>query len=97
MSFNPEILDITYFDTKSIAQNSIVLILGKRGSGKTTVAENIMEPHTYIKEGICISKTDKMNGFWGGRHIPQLFVHHEYHPSITENLFSSPRKKMANS
>lgn len=88
----PIVVDIDYFDPSSMKKNCIVFIIGKRGSGKSTVAEHIMSYHTDIKEGICISKTDKMNGFWT-RHLPPLFIHHNYSPSITYKLLDHQEAK----
>ena len=85
-------IDVDYFDPSTIRKSSIIFIIGKRGSGKSTVAEDIMSYHTDIKEGICISKTDKMNEFWT-KHLPPLFIHHEYNSSITYRLLSHQEDK----
>lgn len=85
-------LNIGYFDPSTMKKNGITFIVGRRGSGKSTVAEYIMSFHTDIKEGICLSKTDKMNGFWSN-HVPQLFIHHEYSPDITYSLLQHQEDK----
>ncbi len=87
-------LDVQYFKPRSIKQNSVIFIIGKRGSGKSTVAESIMRHHRNIKEGVCISKTDKMNRFWS-KHIPELFVHHKYSPKITDRILTHQEKRWA--
>lgn len=85
-------IDTTYFNPKSIRTSSVILIIGKRGSGKSTVAEDIMSYFTHVKEGVCVSKTDKMNGFWS-KHIPKLFIHHEYSDTITKKLLKHQEAK----
>jgi energy-coupling factor transporter ATP-binding protein EcfA2 len=85
-------LEIHYFNPAIIPDNCIILIIGKRGCGKSTVAEDIMSHFTHITEGICLSKTDKMNGFWG-KHVPELFIHHEYDKNITLRLLAHQARK----
>lgn len=85
-------IDTTYFNPRSIRTSSVILVIGKRGSGKSTVAEDIMSYFTHVKEGVCVSKTDKMNGFWS-KHIPKLFIHHEYSDTITQKLLKHQEAK----
>lgn len=85
-------IDIKYFDPRQINPASVILLIGKRGSGKSTVAEDLMSYFTFLKEGVCVSKTDKMNGFWS-EHIPKLFIHHKYSESITQRLLAHQEKK----
>lgn len=85
-------IDIDYFDPKSIPVSSVVLVIGKRGSGKSTVAESLASHFTHLNDGICISKTDKMSDFWS-KHIPQDKIYHEYNSEITLDLLKRQEKK----
>jgi hypothetical protein len=85
-------LDIKYFDPSTMPPTSVVLLIGKRGSGKSTIAEDLMSYQTGIGEGICVSPTDKLTGFWR-KHIPPLFIHHEYSPTITEDFLAHQAAK----
>lgn len=85
-------LDIKYFNPRNMKQNSIVLIIGKRGSGKSTVAKDVMSYHTNIPVGICICKTNKMNDFWTP-HLPQLFIHHDYNEALTYKLLDHQERE----
>lgn len=78
-------LNIDYFDPKTIPKNSVLLIIGRRGTGKSTLAKDIMSYHTDIPMGFCICKTNTMNDFWTP-HIPQKFIHHEYNQSLTYKI-----------
>ena len=85
-------LGIKYFDPRVIKPNSVVLMIGRRGSGKSTVAEDFMSYHTQISEGVCVSPTDSMNRFWT-KHIPPLFIHHSYSHDITEKFLGHQEAK----
>lgn len=85
-------LDIKYFDPSKMKTTSVVLLIGKRGSGKSTIAEDLMSYHTNIGEGVCVSPTDKLTGFWR-KHIPPLFIHHNYTPTITEDFLAHQSEK----
>lgn len=88
-------LEIKYFDPTKMSKTASVLLIGRRGSGKSTTAEDIMSYQTHIKEGICISPTDNMTGFWS-HHIPPLFIHHQYDYNITEEFLDHQDRKWRN-
>lgn len=85
-------LDISYFDPTKMSHTATVLLIGRRGSGKSTTAADIMSHHAHIEEGICISPTDSMTSFWRN-HIPPLFIHHEYDQSVTEEFLKHQHSK----
>lgn len=87
-----EPVEIDALDPASLAQDAVILVLGKRGTGKSTVAEDILSYHTNITEGICVSRTDRMNGFWS-RHIPELFIHDTFEESTTAKLLKHQEEK----
>lgn len=85
-------LDISYFDPTKMSHTATVLLIGRRGSGKSTTAADIMSHHAHIEEGICISPTDSMTGFWRN-HIPPLFIHHDYDQRVTEEFLKHQHSK----
>ena len=85
-------LDISYFDPTTMSPTATVMLIGRRGSGKSTTAEDIMFFQKHIGEGICISPTDSMSGFWRS-HIPPLFIHHDYDQSVTEEFIKHQHSK----
>lgn len=70
---------------------AVVLIVGRRGSGKSTVAEDIMSYKRQVQRGVCVSATEKANSFWSP-HIPQCFIHYAYDDAITKDLFRMQKK-----
>lgn len=84
-------VDIKYWDPSTMREGAVVLVIGRRGSGKSTVAEDILSYRRNVKRGVCVSATEKANPFWG-KHIPPCFIHYEYSDDITRDLFKMQRK-----
>jgi len=72
-------LHLNKFDMSSIPDNAIVLIIGKRYTGKTTLVKDLLFYHRDIPVGVVMSTN---NGF-----PPNLAVHDEYSSEIIENIF----------
>jgi hypothetical protein len=84
-------IDIRYWDPSKMKDGAVVLIIGRRGSGKSTVLEDLMSYRRDLKRGLCISGTERVNPFWG-KHIPQCFIHDEFDDNLTRDLFSMQKK-----
>lgn len=84
-------IDIRYWDPCQMKDGAVVLVVGRRGSGKSTVAEDLMSYKRNVKRGVCISATEKSNSFWH-KHIPSCFIHYAYDDSITRDLFKMQKK-----
>lgn len=67
---------------RNIEPNSFITIIGKRGTGKTTILNNYCyENYKRIRLPVLISATaDIKKDFYGI--IPELFIHNEYNPDI---------------
>lgn len=84
-------VDIKYWDPSQMRDGAVVLVVGRRGAGKSTLAEDLMSYKRNVKRGICVSATEKANPFWS-KHIPQCFIHYDYDENITKDLFRMQRK-----
>jgi Poxvirus A32 protein len=78
-------LKLRKFDVNRIKDDKIVVMLGRRGSGKSVILKEILSKHTAIPLGICISPTEAANQYFGD-FIPGMFIHHEYAPKVTDNF-----------
>lgn len=84
-------INIKYWDPSKIRSGAVVLIIGRRGSGKSTVAQDVLSYHRNLKRGVCVSATERANPFWN-KHIPQCFIHNEYNDKITADLFDMQKR-----
>lgn len=91
MSIN---LQLKKFDISKIGDNKIVVMIGKRGTGKSWLMKDIMYHKRYIPVGAVVSPTERVNKFFG-KFIPKVFIHDEYNQSILTN-FRKRQFKMAN-
>ncbi|BCU09355.1 hypothetical protein [Sicyoidochytrium minutum DNA virus] len=76
---------IDYFDPSTISDGSVIVLVGKRGSGKSTVAQDLMSYQRHCKRGLCIAGTEQANPFWG-QYIPECFIHHRFDEELVYQL-----------
>lgn len=78
-------LELKKFDITKIRDDNVVVLLGKRRTGKSTLIRDIMYYHRDIPVGTVISGSESSSPFYQ-RMVPKLFIHDEYKPEIVENL-----------
>lgn len=79
-------LPIQVFKLESMVRHPSIVMIAKRGSGKSVVCKAIMKHFRDIPVGTIISPTDKMSNFYG-KFFPKSFIHYEYKTAILKNLF----------
>jgi hypothetical protein len=84
---------IRKFDISKIGDNRIVVLIGKRGTGKSFLLKDIMYHKKHIPVGTVISPTERVNKFFGD-FVPKLFLYDEYNQSILAN-FKKRQMRMA--
>ena len=91
-------LDLKKFDMRDIsfrndeAQGPVVVLIGRRDTGKSFLVRDLLYYHQDIPIGTVISGTEAGNGFFSA-HVPKLFIHDEYNTNIIENILK--RQKAA--
>jgi hypothetical protein len=90
-------LEIKRFDMKSIVfQNSVesegpvIVMIGKRGTGKSMLVKDLLFHHKVIPVGTVISGTEIGNHFYASI-IPRLFIHHSYESEIVQKVLQRQR------
>jgi hypothetical protein len=78
-------LQIKKFDPASIADDKVLVFLGKRNTGKSFLVRDILYYHRDIPVGSIISPTEGANKFYSNM-VPSLFIHDEYTPPLIEGF-----------
>lgn len=84
-------LNLKYFDITMIKSTHIVVLLGKRDTGKSTVAKDILYYHRDVPMGTVICPTEPVNPTYS-RFIPSIFIHDAYDGAIVDRLMQRQRK-----
>ena len=84
-------LELKKFDMSTITfkkeenKGPVVVLIGRRDTGKSFLVRDLLWHHKDIPLGTVISGTEAGNGFFG-EHVPKIFIHNEYNSSIIENI-----------
>jgi hypothetical protein len=91
-------LELKKFNMASIANDSTICFIGKRGVGKSTALKDILNHHRDIPVGVVISPTETANGFFE-KFIPRMLIYDEPDEAIIKKFLdrqkniSTERKK----
>ena len=83
-------IQLKKFDMKQINDDKVVVLVGKRETGKSFLCKDLLHRHKDIPCGQVISGTEAANGYYG-RMVPKLFIHDEYTPQIISNVIKRQR------
>ena len=85
---------IKEFDMKRIPQDAVVIFIGRRRTGKSTLVRDLLFHHQDMPLGTVISGTEESNSFYG-KMIPPLFIHGKFEPIILANFVKRQKMIMA--
>jgi hypothetical protein len=78
-------MELDKFDLSSVAENKLVVIVGKRATGKTFLTQDLMFHHRDIPAGTVVSSTIAPYNSVGA-FVPPRFIHADYSPEIIQDL-----------
>ena len=84
-------LELRKFDMNDIKDDKVVVLIGKRDTGKSFLCKDILYRHKDIPVGQVISGTEGANQFYSTI-VPKLFIHGEYSAPVIHNMIK--RQKM---
>ena len=94
MSKNEDIeINLRMFDINTINKSSIVVIIGRRGSGKSVLLRDLMYNKRDIPIGLVMSHTDHLVHFYD-QFIPSMLIHKHYDSSQVSKLFARQTKAL---
>ena len=78
-------IQLKKFDMTNIKDDKVVVLIGKRETGKSFLVKDLLYYHQSIPIGTVISGTESANSFYSDI-IPSLFIHDEYTPDLIHNV-----------
>jgi hypothetical protein len=78
-------LQLKKFDITKIKDDKVVVLIGKRDTGKSFLCKDILFYHNDIPVGQVISGTEGANQFYS-KIVPKLFIHDEFNSNIVQNM-----------
>jgi len=78
-------LELKKFDISQITDDKVVVMIGKRNTGKSFLIRDLLYRHTELPIGTVISGTESANHFYEEM-IPKIFIHDEYRADILDNV-----------
>ena len=85
-------LSLKRFNMNRITDDSVIVMIGKRNTGKSFLTKDLLYHHQSIPAGTVISPTENANKFYSTI-VPPIFIHDEYQPKIT-NEFMKRQKQL---
>ena len=87
-------LQLKRFDMSSIAPDKVVVMIGKRDTGKSFLCKRPFILSSKIPVGTVISATEAANAFYSHM-IPPIFIHNEYNEEIIQRLLTRQERILA--
>ena len=78
------------FDMSQVKDDKVVVLIGKRETGKSFLCKDLLHHHRDIPCGQVISATEAANGYYS-KMVPPLFIHDEYTAPIIANVLKRQR------
>lgn len=74
-------LSLRKFNMSMIKDDSVVVMIGKRNTGKSFLTKDLLYHHQKLPAGTVISPTENANKFYSDI-VPPIFIHDEYESKI---------------
>ena len=84
-------LQLKKFDLRQMADDTVIVTIGKRHTGKSFLIKEILYYKRDIPVGTVISGTEGDNQFYS-KIIPPIFIYEEYDPIIVANYVKRQKK-----
>lgn len=80
-------LPIKEFKLTDMCRNPSIVLIAKKGSGKSVVTRAIVQRFKDVPVGVVLSKTDRFDGFYGD-FVKDSYIYYEYKSSIIQRLLT---------
>ena len=87
-------LNIRKFDPSTMSANSVILMVGRRGSGKSTLIRDIMfHMRSKLDFGLAMSPTEESNEAFSS-YVPRTCIYADYQPAIVSTLLKTQKSQV---
>uniref|UniRef100_A0A6C0BQZ6 Uncharacterized protein n=1 Tax=viral metagenome TaxID=1070528 RepID=A0A6C0BQZ6_9ZZZZ len=84
-------LELKKFDINTITDDKVVVMIGKRNTGKSYLIKDLLYHNCNLPIGTVISGTESANHFYENV-VPKIFIHDEYTPVLIDNVVKRQQK-----
>ncbi len=84
-------LKLKKFNMNMIRDDSVVVMIGKRNTGKSFLTKDLLFYHQDLPAGTVISPTENANKFYSDI-VPPIFIHDNYEPVITTEFIKRQKQ-----
>ena len=84
-------LELKKFDVRNIKDDSVILFIGKRNTGKSFLVKDIMYHFRNMPVGVVISPTERANRFFEN-FVPNMLIYDAYDPGIIQKFVDRQSK-----
>ena len=84
-------LKLRQFNLSQMRPYALSVVVGKRGSGKSTFMNNLMYAYRHVPLCIVISPTNEVNQEFSSM-VPSSFIHDEFRKEIIQQLITRQKK-----
>ena len=85
MNYNK--LQLLEFKLERMVKDPAIVLIAKRGSGKSFITRDVIYHLRRIPGGICIARTDRMNPFYK-YFFPDLYIHYDIKETTLEKILA---------
>jgi len=83
MNYNK--FQIFEFNLRTMVKDPSIVMIAKRGSGKSYICRHIIYHYRHIPGGVVIAPTDKLNPFYKA-FFPDLFIHYDVKDNVLKKI-----------
>lgn len=84
-------LELKKFDMSNLKDDSVVLFIGKRNTGKSVLVSDVMYHHRSLPIGVVISPTERANQFFEN-FVPNMLIYDEFSADIVSKFIDRQEK-----
>ena len=84
-------LELKKFDMRNLKDDSVVLFIGKRNTGKSILVSDVMYHHRNMPIGVVISPTERANHFFES-FVPNMLLYDEFTSEIVAKFIDRQEK-----